>query len=488
MPRDLIAEIDAIVASLGERIKEFFRRTGRLQTPVQTLQVEQELNKQGRQVADECMELAVLTSIEALQDSTPRPTLGGLPIRVRKMRSKGRRCTPICLLGGRQIVVRTRYHLPASTSRRGRRRGVGRRSKAGAGCFPHLVQLGILCGSTPATLSEVARQSAESNSYQIALDNLSRRGLDLDEKTLTRMAQGFGRLALHLRQAQMLAPLPTGEAASLAGKRVAVAVDGGRMRVRQPRRRGRRRDKTGYRGFDAPWREPKVLTVYILDQDGHKQRHSLSLYDATLGDAKALFALVVGYLRLLGAHQADLVVLLGDGARWIWDRVEELVTAAGIDPERFVAVVDYYHAVEHLRDVADLMCGWSPKRRRSFVSHYKRVLRQGEVEEVIAAIDELCLGRHAKALATERDYFARNADRMRYRDLEQRDLPIGSGAVESAVRQVVNQRVKSNGMFWLQDHAEHMLHLRAFLRAGRWDELVHATLAHQCTIGTAAMP
>jgi hypothetical protein len=80
--------------------------------------------------------------------------------------------------------------------------------------------------------------------------------------------------------------------------------------------------------------------------------------------------------------------------------------------------------------------------------HYKRVLRRGEVEEVIAAIDELCLGRLAGALATQRDYFARNADRMRYREFQQRGLPIGSGAVESAVRQVVNQRLKSNGMFW----------------------------------------
>ena len=51
-----------------------------------------------------------------------------------------------------------------------------------------------------------------------------------------------------------------------------------------------------------------------------------------------------------------------------------------------------------------------------------------------------------------------------------RGLPIGSGAVESAVRQIVNQRLKSNGMFWLETRAEHMLHLRAFLRAGRWDD------------------
>ena len=73
---------------------------------------------------------------------------------------------------------------------------------------------------------------------------------------------------------------------------------------------------------------------------------------------------------------------------------------------------------------------------------------------------------------------------MRYREFEQQGLPLGSGAVESAVRQVVNQRLKSSGMFWLEPHAEHLLHLRAMLCAGRWDELVLATLAHHCFVSS----
>ena len=405
------------------------------------------------------------------------------------MRSVGRRPTTVRLLGGRQVQLKTSYRLPVRMPRPGRRRGIGRRGKAGAGQYPHLCQLGSLCGATPAALSEVARQAAESSSYEVARQNLLRRGLDLDEKTVVRLTQGLGRLSLRLREVQMTAELPGAQALlPLCGKRVVVSVDGGRLRVRQPRPRGRRRNKTGCRGFCAPWREPKVLTVYVVDEHGHKERHVRSLYDATLGDAEAVFALLVGYLRLLGAHQAASVVLVGDGARWIWDRVEELRKTVGIDPQRFCAVVDYYHAVEHLRDVADLCASWSATTRRRFLLHYKRVLRRGEVEEVIAAIDELCLGRLAGALATERDYFARNADRMRYRDFQTRGLPIGSGAVESAVRQVVNQRLKSNGMFWLHAHAEHLLHLRAFLRAGRWDELVSATLLHHCSVAAERSP
>ena len=478
---NLIHQIDPLLANLAQQLRDFIQRRGLLRTPLETLQAEQELAAVGRALSDQMMESLLVASIESLQDSaSPGAAREPLP-RSTKTQSVGRRCTPFQLLGGRKVSIKTSYRLPVRKERRGRRRGVGRRGKAGSGVFPHRVTLGILHGATPAVLSEVSGQAAESPSVQLAQQNLARRGLCLDGKTLTRLTQAFGRLSLHLRQAQMLAAAGGHPATGgLAGHRVVAAVDGGRMRIREPRRRGRRRTKSGRRGFDAPWREPKVLVVYVLDDQGKKARHHLSLYDATLGDAAAVFTLLVGYLRLLGVQQAEQLVLIGDGARWIWDRVDDLVAQVGIAPERFVAIVNYYHAVEHLRAVAELVAHWSAKTRRRFVRHYKGILRTGEVEEVIAAIDELDIGRRAAALATERDYFARNAQRMRYAEFERRGLPLGSGAVESAVRQLVNQRLKSNGMFWLQERAEHMLHLCAFVRSGRWEQLFAATLIYHC--------
>ena len=487
MPRDLIAEINDTVTQLAQQFKECIERRGMLQTPLDTQEAELELHALSRRASDEVMARLLVASIEDKQEQAQRGQLVPTGPGRGKTRAVGRRNTPVRLLGGTVVDIRTSYRLPVRTVRTGPKRGTGKRGKAGTGMFPHLVTLGILSGATPAVLSEVGRQAAESSSLEVAQASLSRRGLDLNLKTITNLTQALGRLSLHLRQAQMLVQ-PDGSRGpgQLAGKRIVAAVDGGRMRIRYSTTRGRRR-KSGRRGFAAPWKEPKVLVVYIIDEEGKKERHTLSLYDATLGDANAVFALLVGYLRLMGAQDAAQLVLVGDGARWIWDRVGELVKAVGIAPERFVAVVDYFHAVEHLRDVADLMKNWSAKTRRSFIRHYKQVLRQGDVEEVIAAIDELCVGRNATALTVERDYFAKNADLMRYADFERRGLPIGSGAVESAVRQIVNQRLKSNGMFWLETRAEHMLHLRAFLRAGHWDALVAETLAHHCSVGNAAL-
>lgn len=59
------------------------------------------------------------------------------------------------------------------------------------------------------------------------------------------------------------------ELGSLAGQRIAIGTDGGRLRSRVPRSRGRKANKR--RGFDAPWREPKVLTIYEIDNEGRQR-------------------------------------------------------------------------------------------------------------------------------------------------------------------------------------------------------------------------
>jgi hypothetical protein len=179
MPRDLIAEIDPILTTLRQKLNEFIQRRGLLSTPLATLEAEQELAALGRHLADQIMALLLLASIEHRQEQAPQDR--DRAVGRRKTRAVGRRTTPIRLLGGMQLSIKTSYRLPVRKPRKGRRRGVGRRGRAGAGHFPHLVGLGVLCGATPAVLSEVARQAAESSSLQVAKDNLDRRGLDLVE-------------------------------------------------------------------------------------------------------------------------------------------------------------------------------------------------------------------------------------------------------------------------------------------------------------------
>jgi hypothetical protein len=96
----------------------------------------------------------------------------------------------------------------------------------------------------------------------------------------------------------------------------------------------------------------------------------------------------------------------------------------------------------------------------------------------VRSIDALAIGRRAKDIGERRDYFVRNKARMQYATFRAANVPTGSGGIEGAVRRIINMRMKSNGMFWLEVNAENMLLLlRSYLRAGRLDTLVDWSLA-----------
>ena len=95
---------------------------------------------------------------------------------------------------------------------------------------------------------------------------------------------------------------------------------------------------------------------------------------------------------------------------------------------------------------------------------------------------------HGEDLDTEREYWRRNRERLRFAAFRQRGLPNGSGAVESSVRRVINLRLKGASITWTQEHAEGVLHLRAHAKSGRWDELEEAVLGTTGWRPTARQP
>jgi len=89
---------------------------------------------------------------------------------------------------------------------------------------------------------------------------------------------------------------------------------------------------------------------------------------------------------------------------------------------------------------------------------------------VIDEIREYCRGRNSKSIRTELNYFIKNRKRMAYAKVEALHMPIGSGAIESAVRRVVNLRLKGPAIFWCKSNAEHLLMLRSYYKSGRWEQ------------------
>ena len=255
-----------------------------------------------------------------------------------------------------------------------------------------------------------------------------------------------------------------------------LTLDGGRVRTRR-RRHGRKTAK-GRHGFSTPWREPRLLVIDILNAQGQPDRLRLPLYDVLIGDAEAVWALLIGYVRLLGAAYADVVEFIADGAEWMWKRVERLRMLAEIPPSTLVEVLDFYHASQYLSETIATDRSMSKAQRRALYKRLRHALRyQVEgVEVVTEALHALATTRRGTAITRALRYLAVHAHRMRYVTLEARKLSIGSGQVESAVRRVINLRFKAPGSFWTETTVSGLMHLRAACKAGRWDDVMSGVL------------
>jgi hypothetical protein len=448
-------------------------------TPQEMLQLEQRLSTAAAQTADQ-MVLVQLTrahEAEAFVTQAIAQARAQSPV---PLVHKGFRMTSVLLLGGTRIVIETPSLREDRRGLRGRRRRT--RGPHGAGCYPVLEALGIADRVSPATRSEIALHVVQAASYREAAAMLARRGLSCDVSSLVRISTVLASTSIRLRDAALEAALhvPVPCDGPLAGKRVRVSLDGGRVRLRRTHR-GRKTAK-GRHGFSTPWREPRVLVIDILDAQGQPERLGLPLYDALIGDAEATWALVIGYLRLLGAAHAEVVEFIADGAEWIWDRTERLTRLAEIPAAKLVEVLDFYHASQYLYETIATDRRLSKAQRQALYKRLRHALRHQAdgVEVVMEELRALATTRRDKAITRALRYVEAHAHRMRYVTLEARKLSIGSGQVESAVRRVINLRFKAPGSFWTETTVSGLMHLRAAFKAGRWDEGMIGVLTGTC--------
>jgi hypothetical protein len=398
-------------------------------------------------------------------------------LRGSRAKSGGPRTVEVMLLGGSRIRLRTPYYKPsqAKLSPRQQSRKKPHRGEGGAGLYPVLTALGIAFGVTPAVAGEVVRQITDSDSIDAGRTALARWGLNLTHPRARALVNHFSHRSLEQRSAALeAARQQPRQAGPLKGKRVVIATDGGRLRLRKTKP-GRRR-QSGHHGYDAPWVEPKLLVIYVVNAEGQREATFTPVLDGTLGDADALASMALGYLKALGAQEAAQLIVLGDGAEWIWNRAREWVAALGLAPERVREIVDWGHAAKMLYTIADEQPEWKDLTRGQWVKKAKALLHAGRIEALVEWIERLAVGRDAEALPKHVAYFQHNAHRLQYAAARRDKVPIGSGAVESAVRRVVNLRLKSNGIFWHELNAEGLLMLRAYLKAGRFEELIRNTL------------
>jgi hypothetical protein len=327
-----------------------------------------------------------------------------------------------------------------------------------------LILLGIHDHCTPGLASEVSLTTVVMSSFEEAETALADRGICLDVSTIRNITVRFAARSKAVQQGESY---EFGE--TVDGRRVVISTDGGRIRIRKNKRGPK--TKKGRNRYSTDWREPKLLIIYVVNDEGRMERKFCPFIDGTMKGPDAVFGLLRFYLSKLKLSTADQILFVADGARWIWRRVPQLLEDLGVQLKRAYELVDFYHAVEHLGKVAACRKSWSSGERTKWVKKHKKLLRAGKIRQVTEAIKTLCRGRSSKEFRRERDYFLRNQDRMNYHTIEGMELPIGSGAMESAIRRVVNLRLKGPAIYWNVGTAEAMLTLRSYFKAGRWNML-----------------
>ena len=377
------------------------------------------------------------------------------------------------LLGGLVVWITTVYCGPAARTSQRRRR-------EGSGLYPELAVLGIREGVSPALASQVGRLTALLPSYEVAREELHQRGTPLGIKVVHRIARQLGAELLTTRTRDLhryrAGALPAGQ--ELAGQRVGVAVDGGRTRIRTVirKQKGRGRGKKQRRKFRVAWREPKVLIIFAMDRRGRMAAQSRPWIDGTFAGPDEVMELLAMHLHRLGAAAAQVVVFLADGAPWIWERLDWVRQRVGLQEKQTARVLDWCHAVHHISLALEAL-GLSEAERRRLYPQLRKWLRAGRTEKVIAHLSVRAWDLPEEApVWTEIAYLEKHqlAGHLDYATFRRRGWPLGSGAIESAVRRVVNLRLKGNGLLWLEGNAEAVLVMRAAVLTQRWQE----TLEH----------
>lgn len=166
-----------------------------------------------------------------------------------------------------------------------------------------------------------------------------------------------------------------------------------------------------------------------------------------------------------GVEHAAQVVVVADGAPWIWNLAAEHFPGA-------TQILDFYHASERIHTVARAVYGEGTRKAKQWAEGNVARLREGNCDGLLRSLRALeprtQEGREQVRLAI--GYFTTNRCRMNYPSYRAQRMHIGSGVVEAGCKHVVGARCKRAGMRWTKQGADTVLALRTLSLNQRWEE------------------
>ena len=275
-------------------------------------------------------------------------------------------------------------------------------------------------------------------------------GIDISAKQIQRVSEHYG-LELEESEKQFEeenAQVPTVIEATDNQSNVYVTLDGSMIFTRE-----------------EGWKEIKLGRIYsensrVEIQQGRTEVID-SLYVCTLGSHKSFLQKFEPYIEPYKQK-----VFIADGAKWIWNWVSDFYGDS-------VQILDFFHALEKLNEYASLAYK-DEQERRLWLEEIKKRLKQDRVVDIICELKEIspCKSKEEKALQAVIRYYENNIERMKYGTFLTKGYLIGSGSIESAHRNVIQQRMKLSGQRWSIQGAQRIVNLRAYKKSNRWADVV----------------
>jgi hypothetical protein len=251
-----------------------------------------------------------------------------------------------------------------------------------------------------------------------------------------------------------------------------VSIDATKVREKQ----GEYVDDSGEKRYKIGFRDAKIGAISEVRWDPARSEAycAASSYVGGIEHADEFFPRVwVEMNRRAQNPEKIRIVFLGDGAPWIWDRVPDLAN------NQSVCILDFYHAAERLSDICKEFYGEQTEQYWQQFTRWRDSFLEGKVETVIAELKQMrgtCKGNKRHFLQGQISFFVDNKERMHYDQYLAMKLPIGSGTIESACKNVIGARMKQGGMTWSESGAEGMLQIRASLSSERFLQDFRSTL------------
>ena len=219
------------------------------------------------------------------------------------------------------------------------------------------------------------------------------------------------------------------------------------------------------------WSEVKVGRIFkssdCLRAKGKQGWISHSQYTAHLGSHKEFTKTMDSLIDKYGNLDKRLV-FISDGATWIKNWTDDAFPGA-------VSILDYYHVCEHLHEFSRSVF-IDKAKEKLWTDKQKQWLLKGGVKTVISNIKRR--GKNSEIANQLISYYSKNKDRMEYHEYVKIGCGIiGSGAIESAHRTVVQKRMKQSGQRWSWQGAQHMLNLRVVRKNNDWNKIIELTKA-----------